>query len=163
MKNTYRKKFIVDGILIVFLAAAVMPAVAQTVTVQLDTITENVDFSAPILKENKDGCEIIVSETNGVLSAEGCPLLPVFSKTFEFPLGTQIISIDVKPSAVQTMHAEKHIRPVPTKQKIGDQIVPLEGFYDQEIYASADPYPATWYTINFGSGIESRTMTILSL
>jgi hypothetical protein len=154
MKNTYRKKFIVGGILIVFLAAAVMPAVAQTVTVRLDSIMENVDFSEPILTESTYCCELIVSEANGVLSAEGCPLLPTFSKTFEFPLGTQIFSIDVKPSAVQTMHAEKQIRPVPTKQKIGDQIVPLEGFYDQEIYASADPYPATWYTTNLGVGLN---------
>lgn len=155
MKNTHRKKFIIGGILVLFQATGVLPAVAQTDTVLLDTITESVDFSEPILQENNDRSEIIVSETNGVLSAEGCPLLPVFSKTFEFQLGIHIISVEVEPSVVQTMCADKQIRSVPTKQKIGDQIVPLEGIVNDEVYSSADPYPPSWYTITSGAGLNS--------
>jgi hypothetical protein len=155
MKKTQIKKFIVGGILILFLAAGVMPAVAQTDTVLLNTITENVDFSAPILKENIDGSEIIVNEANGVLSVEGCPMLPVFSKTFEFPLGTKIVSVEVQPSAVQTVRVDKQIRPVPTKQMIGDQLVPVEGIVNEDIYASADLYPVSWYTISSGAGLNT--------
>lgn len=154
MKNTHVNKFIVGGILFLFLAASVIPARAQIDTPRLDTIIENIDFSAPILQENDDDCALIVSEANGVLSVEGCPMLPVFSKTFEFPLGTHIVSVEVQPSTVQILHAEKQIRPVPTKQKIGDQIVPLEGLYDEGIYASVDPYPASWYTFDIGAGLN---------
>ncbi len=155
MKKTQIKKFIVCGILILFLAAGVMPAVAQKDTMILATITENVDFSTPILKENTDGSEIMFNEANGVLSVEGCPMLPVFSKTFEFPLGTKIVSVEVQPSAVQTVCVDKQIRPVPTKQMIGDQLVPVEGIVDEDIYASADLYPASWYTISSGAGLNT--------
>jgi hypothetical protein len=155
MKNMQRKKFIVGGILVLFLAAGVMPAVAQTDPVVLDAIADRVDFSVPILQENNDRSEIIVSETNGVLTAEGCPLLPVFSKTFEFPLGTHIVSVEVEPSTVQIMQVDKQIRPAPTKQKIGDQIIPLEGIVNEDVYTSNDPYPASWYTINSGAGLNS--------
>jgi len=156
MKNTHVNKCIIGGILILFLIADVMPAIAQTNTILLDTITENVEFSAPILQENDNGFELIVSEANGVLSTEGCPLLPMFSKTFEFPLGTQIVSIEVEPSTVQTMQIGKQIRPAPTKQKIGDQLVPIEGIVNLDIYASTEPYPASWYTVSSGAGLNSN-------
>ncbi|MCX6670291.1 MAG: C25 family cysteine peptidase, partial [Euryarchaeota archaeon] len=155
MKNTQRKKFIVGGILALFLAAGVLPAVAQTDTIVLDAIADSIDFSVPILQENNDRSEIFVNETNGILTAEGCPLLPLFSKTFEFPLGTHIVSVEVEPSTVQTMRVDKQIRPVPTKQKIGDQIIPLEGIVNEDVYTSNDPYPASWYTISSGAGLNS--------
>lgn len=155
MKKTQIKKLIGSGILILFLTAGVMPAVAQKDTMILATITESVDFSTPILKENTGGSEIIVNEANGVLSVEGCPLLPMFSKTFEFPLGTKIVSVEVQPSTVQTMYTEKQIKPVPTKQMIGDQLVPVEGIANEDIYASADLYPASWYTISSGAGLNT--------
>jgi hypothetical protein len=156
MKKTQIKKLIGGGILILFLAAGVIPAVAQKDTMILATITESVDFSAPILKENIDGSEIIVNEANGVLSVEGCPMLPVFSKTFEFPLGTKMVSVEVQPSAVQTVSVDKQIRPVPTKQMIDDQLVPVEGIVNEDIYASSDLYPASWYTISSGTGLNTN-------
>jgi hypothetical protein len=156
MKNTHVNKFIVGGVLFLFLAAGVVPAIAQTDTLPLDTITESVDFSAPILQQNDNGCVLIVSEANGVLSTEGCPLLPLFSKTFEFPLGTQIISVEIEPSAVQTMAVDKQIRPAPTIQKIGHQLVPIEGIVNLDVYGSAEPYPAAWYTVRSGAGLNSN-------
>jgi len=155
MKNTHIKKFIIGGILILFLAAGTIPGGAQKESAQFDAIKEILDFSAPILKENNEMSEIIVSEANGVLNVEGCPLLPMFSRTFEFPLGTQIISVEVEPSTIQTMSVEKNIRPAPTKQKIGNQIVPLEGTFNEDIYDSANLYPASWYTISSGAGLNS--------
>ncbi len=82
-------------------------------------------------------------------------MLPVFSKTFEFPLGTKIVSVEVQPSTVQTMWVDKQIRPVPTKQMIGDQLVPVEGIVNEDIYASSDLYPASWYTISSGAGLNT--------
>lgn len=155
MKNTYVSRFIVGGIFFLFLAAGVMLGSAQTDTLLLDTIRERIEFSAPILQENDFGCTVLVSETNGVLSKEGCPLIPLFSKTFEFPLGTRIISVEVKPSAVQMMQVDKQIRPAPTKQKVGDQLVPIEGIVNLDVYASDEPYPASWYTMSSGAGLNS--------
>ncbi len=156
MKNTQTRKFIVSGILVLFLLTGAIHAFAQTNAEARNTIEYSIDFSVPILTENNDGSEITVSEANGVITEEGCPRLPVFSKTFEFPLGTKIVSVDISPSTIQTMHANKQILPAPTKQKIGDQIVPLIGVVNNQVYASADPYPKSWYTITTGAGLNNN-------
>jgi hypothetical protein len=163
MKNIQKTKIIVGGILILFVLIGVIPTSAQTKNRTVDTVECCIDFSAPILTDNNDFNEIAVSEVNGVITEEGYPRLPVFSKTFEFPLGTQITSVDIQPSTIQAMHTEKQIRPVPTKQKIGDQIVPLEGIVNEAAYASADPYPASWYTITSGTGLNNNNNHTLFL
>jgi len=154
MKNTHINTVIIGAILFLFFANAI-PITAQNGVVLLDSIAESYDFSTPIFTPNKEDSDIFLKEANGILTTEGCPLLPVFSKTFEFPLGTQIVSVDVTPSTVQIMQVDKPIRPVPTKQKIGDQILPVEGIIDEEVYASNEPYPASWSTISFGAGLNS--------
>jgi hypothetical protein len=156
MKNTQTRKSIVSGILILFLLTGVIPAFAQTNAEATNTIEYCIDFSVPIITEKNNGCEITVSEANGVITEEGCPRLPVFSKTFEFPLGTKIVSVDISPSTIQTMHVEKQILPAPTKQKIGDQIIPLDGVVNERVYVSNDPFPKSWYTITTGAGLNNN-------
>jgi hypothetical protein len=156
MKNTQTKKFIVSGILVLFLLIGAIPAFAHSNPDAITTIEYNIDFSEPILTKDNDGSKITVSEANAVTTEEGCPLLPVFSKTFEFPLGTTIISIDIHPSTIQTMRVEKQILPTPTKEKIGDLIVPLDGVVNEQVYTSADPYPKSWYTITTGAGLNDN-------
>jgi hypothetical protein len=157
MKNTLQTKLIVGGILALFFFMGVSSGLAQTATKKkTESLDYSVDFSAPVLKENKGWSDISIPETNGVMTTEGCPLLPVFSKTFEFPLGTQITSIDVIPSTTQIMTTSLQVRPVPTKQKIGDQITPAEGIMNEAVYASSDAYPASWYTITKGAGLNAN-------
>ena len=131
-------------------------AVAQTNIRYADIIEFSIDFSTPILKQNNNFCEIVVSEANGVMTKERCPMMPVFSKTFEFPLGVHITSVDIIPSLIQTMNVEKQVKPVPSKQKIGDQIVPVEGIINETIYRSDKAYPASWYTITTGAGLNDN-------
>jgi hypothetical protein len=156
MKNIQRKKFVVGGIVLLFLATGVLPAVGFDDTAVVDIIREQVEFSAPILHHSDQESHIILNEANGILSTEGCPVLPMFSKTFEFPLGTQIISVEVSPATIETMPVEKRIRPAPTKQKFNDQIIPIEGIYNSEVYDSVDPYPASWYTLYLGAGLNKK-------
>jgi len=156
MKNRLIKKFIVAGILICFVCTVVIPAFAYTNVESLRSIEDSIDFSAPIFTQNNDISEVLVNETNGVITQEGCPLLPVFSKTFEFPLGTQIVSIDVQPLTIQAIRMEGQIRPVPTKQRVGDEIVSIEGIYNEVVYESAHPYPESWYTTTSGAGLNSN-------
>ncbi len=155
MKNK-KTQFIVGGILALFLVISAIPLSAQDKTGTIDTVTCSLDFSSPVLTENTDCTEITLHEANGVITKEGCPRLPMVSKTFEFPLGTKILSIDIQPSPPRTIAVEKPVGPVPTKQKIGDQIVPLEGKRNEAVYMSADPYPVTWYTVSSGAGLNDH-------
>ncbi len=155
MKNIHINEFIIGGILFLLLTVSILPALAKTETKLATTISDSVDFSAPALQETALGSQLTLKEANGVLSVEGCPSLPVFSKTFEFPLGTQIVSLNVQPSVVQTIALDNQVMPVPTKQKIGDQLIPVEGIQNENIYTSNDPYPSSWYTVRLGAGLDS--------
>jgi len=161
MKNAIKKKLIIGGILVLFMIMSTTPAVAQTNVRKVDTAEFSIDFSTPILKENNDFYDIVVSEADGVMTKEGCPLMPVYSKTFEFPLGTRVTSVDIVPSLIQTMSAEKQVRPVPSKQKIGDQIILIEGRLNEGVYNSNDAYPDSWYSITTGAGLNKDNKHVL--
>jgi hypothetical protein len=154
MKMLQREKFIVGGILSVFLVAGVIPAFAQTDMDAVRTLNDGFDFSVPSLVGNKQEAEVLVQEATGVLTKEGCPLLPMFSKTYEFPLGTRIISVDVQPTTIQTVLIDTQIKPVPTQEKRENQIVPMEGIFNEDIYGSSTPYPGSWFTVNSGAGLN---------
>jgi hypothetical protein len=59
------------------------------------------------------------------------------------------------------MNLEKHVRPVPSKQKIGDQIIPIEAQLDAEVYDSNTLYPNTWFHITTGAGLNSQNEHVL--
>ncbi len=156
MKNVLRQMFVIGGILVLFLTSGFISAGAQKDRIDQGVLVESIDFSPPVFVERNGWNEIGLSEATGILSVEGAPLLPTFSKTFEFPLGTQILSVEVVPSVVQTMNVDHWIRPVPTKQLIGDQLVPVEGIFNEAVYSSGEPYPTAWYSISSGAGLNSK-------
>jgi hypothetical protein len=156
-----KRKVLVGGILAWFLLMGVPPGFAQTVARNAFTIKYSVDFSSPVLKDHGDFMEIGLNEANAVMTKEGNPWMPVFSKTFEFPLGTRVTSVDILPSAIQTMSVEKQVRPVPTKQKIGDVLIPVEGIINEEVYKNADIYPSTWYSYTTGAGLNKNNDHVL--
>jgi hypothetical protein len=61
------------------------------------------------------------------------------------------------------MNVEKQIRPVPSKQKIGDQIIPIEGRLNEEVYNSNDAYPNSWYSITTGAGLNKDNEHVMFL
>lgn len=156
MKNKKTIQRAITGIFTLLLLVTIIPVVAQTDANTSGIIEYRIDFSEPVVHEKNLGSEIIIPEAPGVITDEGCPLLPVFSQTFEFPLGTKITSIAVQPSGVHTMQIDSEIRPVPARQKISGQKVLDGNIRDTTVYASANPYPATWYTITTGAGLNDR-------
>ena len=161
MKTILNINVIVVGILTLFMIISIIPAFAQTNVQKVDTVEFSIDFSTPTLKENNDFCEIMVSETNSVTTKEGYPMMPVYSKTFEFPLGVHILSVDITPSMIQTMSVDKQVKPVPSKQNIGNQIILIEGRINEKIYESDEASPSNWYTISTGAGLNKDNEHVL--
>jgi len=161
MKNILNINVIVAGILTLFMIVSIIPTFAQTNVQKVDSVDFSIDFSTPTIKENNDFCEIVVNEANSVTTTEGYPMVPVYSKTFEFPLGVHILSVDITPSMIQTMTLDKQVKPVPSKQNIGDQIILIEGRINEKIYASDEPSPSNWYTISTGAGLNKDNEHLL--
>jgi hypothetical protein len=161
MKNVLKIKCIVGGILSLLLLTAVTSSGAQMGSQKTHTVESSIDFSRPVLSENNDFVDIDVSEADGVLNKEGCPVLPLFTRTFEFPLGTHLTSVEIQPVAVQTMILGEQVRSVPLKQKIGDQIIPIEEQLNQEVYNSDKIYPDSWFSITTGAGLNKDNEHVL--
>jgi hypothetical protein len=143
-------------ILCLFLVLTLAPGSIQANTVNTTTVESAIDFSAPILRDNGQFVDVSVSGANAVTTTEGSPMMPVFSKTYEFPLGTTIQSVDIQPALIKTMSTGEQVRPVPVQQKVGNDIVPVEGMIDQTVYNSAAPYPPTWFSYTLGAGLNER-------
>lgn len=161
MKNkilTYSK---VSSVLCLFLMLTLAPGIVQANMTNTTSIDKTINFSSPVLRNNGQFIDVSVSEANSVMTVEGSPMMPVFSKTYEFPLGTTIQSADIQPQIIQTMITGKHVRPVPVKQKIGTDIVPIEGMIDQTVYTSVAPYPSTWFTYTLGAGLNAQNEHVL--
>jgi hypothetical protein len=162
MKNSIKSKLSVGFLCCVLLIISSTPAVASPHEIStVQTVAETILFSAPVLQDFSSFKELIVPETNLMTLEDGSPMLPLYSKTFEYPLGTHVISVDVEPTMIRTMAVDKPIRPVPLKQKIGDSNVPFEGVLNPDVYESADIYPATWYTYTTGAGLNSNNQHVL--
>ena len=134
MKNRHKLNVVLTGTLAFLLCMSGIPVIAHTNIVSVPSMHFLIDFSEPVLIATEEWSMVNVTEATGVLSIEGGPVLPVFSKTIELPLGSEVISVNFQPTAIQSMSAEKQIKPVPTKQQIGDQLVPVEGIINQDIY-----------------------------
>lgn len=154
MKKIQKHTLLLVGILSIALMSSILSVSAQTDNRTSSTICYDIHFSEPTFHEHHDHTELKVAQATAVTTSESCPMLPIYSKTFEFPLGTQVLSVDIKPSIIHTMHIEKPIRPVPTKHKIGNQIALLENIQNDAVYASIEPFPRTWFTIHQGAGLN---------
>lgn len=140
---------------------SVQPAFSQRSSHAEEILEWSIEFSTPVCRLTEEFVDVRIQEIEGTLTKDGYPALPVYTKTFEFPLGTQISSVEVTSSAPQTMDLETHVRPVPVKQQVNDQIIPLEGQIDPEAYTSNEPYPMDWFRITTGAGLNQNNEHVL--
>ena len=168
-KNRCRQK-IIFGIIVLFLGLAISPGIILTsaenienAQSNLETITFHQDFSTPIQINNEQYVRINVEETNSFSAYDGTPMMPFYSKTYEFNIGTKIKNIEITPSKIKTMTLGKHIEPVPSKQIINGKIVSIEKTLNQEIYDSSEPYPREWCSYTTGTGLNKENEHVLFL
>lgn len=168
-KNRCRQK-IIFGIIVLFIGLAVSPGIIHTTAENVEkaqfnceTITFLQNFSAPITIENEQYIRIIVEETNSFSTYEEGPMMPFYSKTYEFNPGTKITNVEIAPSKIETMSVGKYIEPVPSKQIIDGKIVSIKKTLNQEIYKSSEPYPREWCSYTKGTGLNKNNEHVLFL
>ena len=168
-KNRCRQK-IIFGIIVLFIGLAVSPGIIHTAAENVEkiqsgseTITFFQDFSEPMVTKNEQYVKVNVQETNSFIAYEEAPMMPFYSKTYEFTPGTKITNVEITPSKTKTMTVEKHIEPVPSKQIIDGEIVSMKRTKNQEIYGSSEPYPREWCSYNTGAGLNKDNEHVLFL
>jgi len=161
---------IIFVIIVLFIGIAISPGIIQTTAKNIEknrsnceTITFFQDFSSPITIENEQYVRINVEETNSFCAYEEAPMMPFYSKTYEFNAGTKITNLAINLSKIKTMDVVKYIEPVPSKQIIDGEIVGIKKTLNKEIYDSFEPYPSEWYSYTTGTGLNKDNEHVLFL
>ena len=106
-KHTCQREFTV-GIIILFigmgLASGITNNAASTDSQsKAEIMTFVQQFSKPEFSDNKEFIDINIEQSFSVLTDEEKPMMPVFSKTYEFPSGTKITDVAVIHSEIKKM------------------------------------------------------------
>ena len=120
--------------------------------------TMSITISQPIITEKDEYLTVELEEETSLLLETGKPIIPVISRTFTFPYGTQITGVDVSFDMEEyslTQQIEPSPRPVflsyPLPSTYTQDVTP-----DPSIYDHSDPYPAQPYAINTGVGLDNN-------
>lgn len=170
MKNINKyKKLLAFEIIILFIGMTIASGVLHTVAygeqIQSDskTIEFSQKFSSPVLENDEEYVKIYVNEANSYTTNQGGPKLPVFTKAFEFPWGTEITDIECLYSDVKTMSISDKIEPVPLFKYLDSGQVKVEKKFNQITYKSHNSYPLDWFSYDEGSGINKNGDHVLFL
>lgn len=86
----------------------------------------------------------------------GQPVLPMYVRTLEFPLGTTITSIDFIPQGLQTITVPNRILPAPQAVTLDEENPVAQYIADESIYSSAQYFPDNWFDYSTGGGLNNN-------
>ncbi len=123
---------------------------------------ESVIFSEPEINEYDQYITINLQESSSILLDPGKPMLPVYTKIFEFPFGTKIKSINCKPSQINQKSVNKEIRPSPKPVLLGSNTneVINDIFKDETVYNSDEFFPYSWFDYSISCGLEGANHVV---
>ncbi|HDM67307.1 MAG TPA: peptidase C25, partial [Thermoplasmatales archaeon] len=145
-------KRIIVAILVGFLlvSGVGVVAISQTGFEKEDMV---VHVSDPIIVDKGEFVTVEVKELTNYLSEPGKPLLPLYIRTFTFPVGTKILSVDVK-SSYREIHLAKKIEPAPSPVPLNmvSDVPPTT--MDLSVYESNSLYPSQEYSVRESIGLD---------
>ena len=157
---------LVVGILVLSgLGAASTQTANDTITeTEKDVKLQNFDLlvTKPTFTTQDEFITINLDQSETFLSKSGAPMLPVITKTFDFPVGTAIKDVNVDMN-YQRYSLDRKITPtpvfVPQCMEINPDLLE-EKRIDETVYESAALYPDEQYKIKIGSGIKEMEHVI---
>ncbi|MBN2603655.1 MAG: hypothetical protein JXA91_05955 [Candidatus Thermoplasmatota archaeon] len=112
--------------------------------------------SDPVIQLRDGYVGIYCEESTSFLMQSGRPLIPIFSQTFTYPIGTKIFDVNVNFDVKEYLlpaKIEPAPNPVPLSFEIENEISP-PALPDEEIYSSSDPFPSEKYSVRHGMGLK---------
>jgi len=90
--------------------------------------------------------------------------LPVVTKVYTFPFGTDVTNVDVTFSGITKQILSKKIEPAPQPVPLlASEILPAQNTevpIDEQVYTSSERYPQERYTYRTGAGLKDREHVI---
>ena len=124
---------------------------------------EKIDFSEFQSKIYKDTTLITLNEMTSYFTIPGTPMIPKISKTYSYPLGTTIDTIQCSARNTQSQQIEKDLFITPEPHLLSPDNHNEENI---KSYQSNKFYPSSWYSYRIGTGLigdEIRTIVNIDL
>ncbi len=131
---------------------------------EVQKITKTLSFSSPSMSEEDDYLSLSVPEASSYILTEGTPIMPMATKTFTFPLGTEIVDVSCDVGAQEKYYIQKKIIPASSPVPVGDVVSSIDVWENEEIYSSHTPFPNKWCDFTTGGGlVDGRRVTLLTV
>ena len=135
------------------LGAVALPSNEQTeFKITSDSLSE------PIIEIETEYITLDIGGTNSFIMKQGKPMLPSYTETFTFPLGTTIKAVTGTPKNIQTQVLSKEIQPTPLAMTIGQTI---SSSRQTSVNYGTDPYPNDWFDYTVRSGLVEGERSIV--
>jgi len=161
-RHMKKKEFIVLNSILIIVIIVIGSIQAGSIQTQKpivslsQTKTISFHFSPPSFTEDKEMLTIQINEATEYRNTPGEPLLPILTKTFEFPFGTQITNIQCTRSGTHDIQLTQKIVPTAALQTGSTQHQTL--FENKEIYTTNQLFPDTWYTYRLTGGLNKNNI-----
>lgn len=143
---------VIVGILVI----SGLGAVALPQNNEIMTQSATWSISDHSIVEQEQYITVSLDEATGTLMETGKPMIPVFVKSFTFPLGTKINDISVQFNTNE-VNLDKKIQPspqpVPLNPEYASEILSQEQIIDDTIYSSTDLYPVDTFEVSEHAGM----------
>jgi hypothetical protein len=131
-------------------------AVAASGLEETKSISESVSFSQPILTEKENYIAVELPEATSYLMETGKPSLPITTKQYVFPFGTQITDVNVFYDTTNEQLLSKPVMLAPEPQIVSTTLKLSTAKEIQEIHSIPNiiSYPASSYSYRVGTGLQ---------
>jgi len=154
------KKQLICSFLIILLIASTFLASSSGINgnTNISISSDKILFSEATIDEEDDYIQVKIDESSNYISISGEPMLPVYTKTFTYPLGTKIFDVLCTPLDITEEAINGKIKPAPTPvTKLSLKNSPQQNYdlENQDVYCSSDAYPENWFDYKITCGIEN--------
>lgn len=120
------------------------------------TISKNLNFNKPTIVEYKKYFKIKDDDADSFTLVAGYPRVPVYTKIFTFPLGTNISNLTFTYSTIKKISCSKKLETCSLQLSSQQGIID----YNSEENLDTSIFPKTWYNVSTGGGIYNNKQTI---
>ena len=139
-------------------------AVAETQNDTEKYISETLSFSQPTIHEKNEYLSITLPESTSYSWNSGKPMLPIVTKIYTLPFGTQINNVAVRLSTVNEQKLTGYIEPAPDAYMLSTSIRETQATSPIATYEDITLFPETQYTYITGGGLlEDEHVTYLTI
>jgi hypothetical protein len=150
-------------------------SIGVTITAEKNNLTheiiESLSITDPIILENENSIGIEINEETSKLMLPGMPILPIVTKTYYLPFGTDVKNVVCSPCDISKSEIAGEIESAP-QPRLVSSMNSLENskftdepiYRDSNVYDSKDFFPNSWFTYTVGSGLDNtRHVKILNI